>query len=327
MRILIILFLLNGTLANANIDNTNEFTKALYSNLFTTSKLLQSKAQKDCRASALKHEFNVNFDAWIAASIIQFGPIQKLGGSAIFSFWPDKKGFTSKKIKQLIKTQDISIYDSKKFKEVSVAGKGFMALERLIYDDNHNSYKKNSYKCYLVKAIINDITINAQELNNDWQGTFDKELSAAKVNAGKQFLNQSEVAAAYLTSVLSGLEFIVRYRIGRPLGKFDKTRPKRAEAWRSSRSLRNIQISLRTLSEISIKLSDESLWDTKEKFAAAIRFSETLTNENFQNIDEISLRFQLQTLSTLVSVTHKATSIELSQYLGVVSGFNALDGD
>lgn len=327
MRILLIFFLTFGKFAFADINAANKFTHDLYKDLVGTTKVLNDLTIQNCFAPIVKLAYQNSFDAWIAASVIQFGPIQELGGQISFSFWPDKKGFTKKKLFQLIDEKNPSVYNNTEFQEISIAGKGFMALEQLLYEETFTTHKHREYICLLIRSISRDLNIKAHHLEMNWRVKFQKETSDGTANIESSLLNQDEQAAAYLTSIISGLKFNEINRIGLPLGKFKKSRSKRAEAWRSSRSLHNIKISLITLFEFSLLLSDKNLYVMEESFINAINFIDTIDNNSFKNIHKIKYQFQLESLLTLISIAREAVSLELSQHLGVISGFNALDGD
>lgn len=327
MRILLMFFLTFGKFAFADVNTANKFTLNLYKDLVSTTKLLHDSTIQNCSVPIVKLAYQNSFDAWIAASVIQFGPIQKLGGQISFSFWPDKRGFTKKKLIQLIDEKNLSVSNNIDFQEISIAGKGFMALEQLLYEETFINHKQKEYICLLIRSISQDLNIKAHYLEMNWRVKFQKETSNGTANIESSLLHQDELAAAYLTSIISGLKFNEINRIGLPLGKFKKSRSKRAEAWRSSRSLRNIEISLKTLFEFSLLLSDKNLHVMEESFMNAIKFIDTIDNNSFKNIHKIKYQFQLESLLTLIRITRDAVSLELSQHLGVISGFNALDGD
>ena len=88
MRILLIFFLTFGKFAFADINAANKFTHDLYKDLVGTTKVLNDLTIQNCFAPIVKLAYQNSFDAWIAASVIQFGPIQELGGQISFSFWP-----------------------------------------------------------------------------------------------------------------------------------------------------------------------------------------------------------------------------------------------
>jgi predicted lipoprotein len=319
--------LLCATQTQADIKDATAHAQSLYADFAVAAQALEITAQEDCLPSAIRPAYHTGFDAWVAASSIQFGPILEIGGPLNFAFWPDKKGFAVKKLNQMIAKEDSIVDTQVAFQEVSVAARGFLALERLLFDDAFLGYTQGDYTCALVRAITTDIRTKAQSIETRWNTTFSDELDAAILGNGAQFHNENEVAAAFLTSLIAGLEYIETARIARPLGSLENPRPKRAESWRSGRSLRNIQISLQSLSKLADVLADGNAPVTQESFVSLIAYSNTISSVDFQDVQDLAVRFQLESLSSLVTATHEAATVELSEHLGVASGFNALDGD
>ena len=112
-----------------------------FENLAQQSKHLANTAHADCRTKSpqLRTAYTKAFDAWLATAHLRFGPTEVNNRGFALAFWPDRRGTTPKALAALIKTQDPIIQTAKAYAEVSVAARGFYALEFLIYDpaDRH----------------------------------------------------------------------------------------------------------------------------------------------------------------------------------------------
>lgn len=287
---------------------------------------LAQTAMQDCTPANVIPAYHAAFDAWVAVSHIRFGPIEDNGEGLAVAFWPDKKGKIPKALSLLIATQDPVVTDPAVFAKHTVAARGFFALEQMLFDAEFAGYDRGSYSCALTQAISTDLARIATQTANNWVD-YAVILRSAGQPENSIFLTDKEGAQALYTNLLAGLDYISDQRIARPLGGFDKPRPKRAEARRSLRSLRNIIVSLEALHEMAALLADGEAVETMAAFVATIKYAKDLDAHVFENLAQTSAKFQLGSLQELMAVTHEAAAAEIGIHLNVVAGFNALDGD
>ena len=135
-----------------------------------------------------------------------------------------------------------------------------------------------------------------------------------------------EAARQVFTALSTGLEFTGDTRLGRPLGSYDRPRPKRAEARRSGRSLRHVQLSLAALRPLAAELSggDAAL---DALFARAMDSAARLDDPVFAGVAEPQKRFHIEALQQQITDIRTHLSTVTGPQLGVAAGFNALDGD
>ncbi|PIE14881.1 MAG: signal peptidase [Rhodobacterales bacterium] len=288
---------------------------------------LARTANKDCTPDGMKAAYHQAFDAWVRASHIRFGPIESNGEGLAIAYWPDKKGLIPKHLKRVINAKDPVVYDAKLFAGYSVATRGFFALEQLLFDDKFSDYTTDDYRCDLVKAISKDLARVSLQTHAGWVNGFAETLRNAGADGNEVFLTDKEGAQALFTNLLAGMEYIYAQRIARPLGKFERPKPRRAEAWRSNRSMRNIVVSLEALQEMTLMLADGQAWETVELFDSLLTYAKSLDDDIFQHLDENGANFKVQSLREMVANVHEAINAEVGAHLGVVAGFNALDGD
>ena len=139
-----------------------------------------------------------------------------------------------------------------------------------------------------------------------------------------------EALQALYQSLLTGLQFNADTRLGRPLGTFDRPRPRRAEAWRSGRSLANLATSLAALEDLSALLSDghaEVAAKLAADFARLDGMTDALEDPTFAGVSEPMARIRIEALQTAVNAIRETVTWQLGAALGVQEGFNALDGD
>lgn len=282
-------------------------------------------ANATCDRAALATAYPAVMTAWMRVQHWHIGPSQDLYHEV--AFWPDSRGFIPSTLSKLIADKDPVIEDTADFAEVSIAGRGLFALEMLIFDDRFLTDQATSYECQLIQAIATDLSNTAETLRTGWAEYSTILLTAGATN-NPEFRSIQEAESALYTQILTSLEFTADQRIGRPLGTLERPRPTRAEAWRSSMSLPNIQTA--TQSAVS---SARHLYDgaTPELDAAVQTFqnaSDRINDPIFAEIDtDLSAWLRLQILGERVSNIHTMIEQEIGAAMGLSAGFNAGDGD
>ncbi|CUH51610.1 imelysin family protein [Shimia marina] len=297
----------------------------------TRTEALTAAAQSDCQpqSAELRAAFHEGFDAWMAVSHLRFGPSEVDERAFALAFWPDTKGFTPKSLTKFITTEDPVIAEPEAFGEVSIAARGFFAMEYLLYDDTIATLGDAQYHCALVQAVAADIDRQAQAILADWQGGYATSMQTPSDAA--EYATDLAAVAQLFKALDTGLQFNEEARLGRPLGSFEKPRPRRAEARRSGRSLRNITVSLTALEELSQALAAQTPGVAERleaAFAVAFEQAEVLAEDPvFAGVAEMQGRFKVEILQQYIGNIRDIVTQELGPALDVTAGFNALDGD
>ncbi|WP_102110445.1 imelysin family protein [Oceaniglobus roseus] len=284
---------------------------------------LSDTAASDCTAEAVRPAYQSAFDAWMGVSHLTIGPLEQGGRLLAIAFWPDAKGAGARTLGQMIATEDPAVDSPEAFADVSVAARGFFALDRLLYED---PYEAGSYTCKLVQAVAADLSRMAGEVDAEWHDSFAETLRTAGEPGNDRFLTRDEAVQALFTLLGTGLEVDHSQRLGRPMGTFERPRPERAEARRSGRSLRNVVLSLQALRRMADALADQPIPQTDEAFANALDAAD-FDDPVFAGAADPMGRFKLEALQQAIDTASRAVDGELGAQLGVTAGFNSLDGD
>lgn len=285
---------------------------------------LEAASEADCTPSsgALRDAYNDAFDAWIRVSHLRFGPSERNDRAFALAFWPDPRGSTPKTLATLIRDQDDVVANQQDFSTVSVAARGFYALEFLLYDAQF--FEGNAdYGCSLIRAVTRDIAINAEAILDDWRNAY----AGLMTEVGNDtYRTKREAAQQFFTALTTGLEFTVNMRLGRPLGTFDRPRPNRAEARRSGRSQRNVALSLQATRELALLISggNETVDDD---FVRALEQVAALDDPVFAGVSDPGRRFRIEALQNSVLTAYRTLLEDVGPELGITAGFNSLDGD
>lgn len=301
-----------------------------FAELAASGDALSKAAQADCRAAAapLRDAYARAFDAWVRVSHLRFGPTERDNRGFALAFWPDSRSSTPKTLTALIQSEDPIVNDAKAFPTLSVAGRGFYALEYLLFDQRFGTLGDDAYRCALIQAIAQDITTTSRDVDQDWRQAYAALMRTPE--QGGVYQSKAEVLQEFYKALDTGLQINADLRLGRPLGTFDKPRPKRAEAWRSGRSLRHLQLSLVQLRELARLLAadDADLAQRLQaKFDAALTKVDALDDPAFAGVATPAGRFRVEALQQAVNDIRAEVTQSLGPALGVSVGFNSLDGD
>lgn len=291
--------------------------------------VLEEVAKTHCThtSAELQSAFHQAFDTWVLASHLRMGPTEENERAFALAFWPDTKGFTEKSLRALLDDDSQPIYDPAQFAELSIAARGFYALEFLLYDQAFTTLGADAERCDLTRAIAHEIHRNASGILLGWQ-TYQELLRHP--SADGPFQDDTETLREMFKALSAGLQFTSDARLGRPLGTFDRPRPTRAEARRSERSLRHVRLSLQATYNLALILAQDeplirqSLVDAYER---ALDLTDKLEDPSFAGVADPSGRFRVEVLQQAVDRIREIIGLELAPALGVTEGFNALDGD
>ncbi len=281
-------------------------------------------------------------DAWMAVQHLRFGPSELFLRADRIQFWPDKRGITGRHLGRLLAEADPAALEPRRFAQGSVAVQGLPALERLFFAPPVDA--DPAFACDVAVAIGANLKRIAGGMLADWrEGPTPYAAvirSAAEGNAA--YMDAKEASLQFAKALRAALVATTDLKLDRPLSTSAKAiKPRRAESWRSARSLRNIRINIETA---------EALYrgEGRGGFAALLRrqaggqevdqditaaFAQVRTRldalpdslqaaldqpDGWQRLDD--LRGDLRGLLALLSGP-------FSQTLDLPLGFNSFDGD
>lgn len=284
---------------------------------------MATKVLADAQTCAPHAEWQDVTQAWLAVSHLRFGPTEADNRAFGLAFWPDPRGATPKALRTLLEQ------DPPDVRTASIAGRGVYALEFLLYDP---AFVDDPRRCDVIKALAEDARTTADEINLDWQVRYADLMRGAGHNDTYQ--SEAEAVQELYKALLTGLQFASDTRLGRPLGTFERPRPKRAEMRRSERSLANLGtslISLRTLASILAQSDTNVQAAVDETFARALSRAQdisTLTGgADLSLVSDPIGRLKVEILQQDIDHIREVITTQLGPLLGVDAGFNALDGD
>ena len=308
---------------------------------------LDDALRQDCADSQLDatesgEAFHDMMDAWMAVQHLRFGPSELFLRADRIQFWPDRRGVIGRHLAKLLSARDPAALESDRFAKGSVAVQGLSALERLLFALPEDA--DPAFVCALTETIganLREISAGMLQGWRDGPSAYAETLRGAR-EGNANYLDAKEASLQLAKSLRAALLLAVDFKLGRPLGETEKAaKPKRAESWRSDRSLRNIRVNLQAAEELyvgtdnagfSALLRGQAGGDSLDKeIADAFRRSEDKlaalppslrealdAPDGWKKVD--ALRKDLSRLLALISGP-------FSQALDLPLGFNSYDGD
>ena len=338
------------TLQQANLTVVDDHLVPRYQTLMQASDALHQETRRFCTApdaaglEVIQQDFRDTMDAWMGIQHIRFGPAELFLRHHRFQYWPDKHNTGSKQLRKLLASEDMAVLSEDRFRETSVAVQGLSTLERLLFTDKpvnelFGSTDAPSYRCLLVEAISANLAMMASGMVTDWtRGDAPYREVIADAEQGNDYYETSkEVTARLLNNFHTQLQVIVDQKLLRPLSTTaEKAKPRRAEAWRSHRSLDNIITNLEALQELYLTGFAPMLQDPQQReldqqirngFKEALAAARAIDQPLYTIAADAQHRPQLQQLIDSNRQLKRIVGTQLPGALGLTLGFNSLDGD
>ncbi|KZY29473.1 hypothetical protein A3731_26380 [Roseovarius sp. HI0049] len=284
-------------------------------------------AGQDCTHPGLYDSYAAAFLAWARVSHLRFGPSEEENRAFALAYWPDPRGRTAKALRKMLADGDEAVLSQEAYADMSIAARGFYALDYLLHEEDLAEIGTAEYRCALVRVIVADIHGTTGELAEAWDA-FAPMLT--EPGADSPYRTEAEVLQVLYKSVSTGLEFAVDMRLGRPLGTFERPRPRWAEAYRSGLSLALLQEAVRGAGRLAVRLAAGDA-DVQARLKAELEdFHESaaaLNDPVFASVAEPVGRFRVESLQTDLQEVREVVQVALGPALGVSAGFNSMDGD
>lgn len=300
----------------------------LMADLADSGAALSTAAGADCshESSDLQAAFHDALDAWVRVSHLRFGPTETDNRAFSLAFWPDSRSKTPKALSAMIAKENPAVAEPASFDEVSIAAQGYYALEFMLFDPAYTELGNAAYRCALVQAQSAGIADKTAAIHHEWVNSFAAEMR----DPATRYRNSEEVTQELFKSLLTGLQMTADMRLGRPLGTFERPRPKRAEAYRSGRSLRHVVLTLESLKDFARALAAQDpdvAASLEAQFDKTLQRAANLQDPVFAGVADPATRFRVEALQQDVLDLHLMAEQQLGPALGVEAGFNSLDGD
>jgi predicted lipoprotein len=330
----------NTNWTEVNLAVTDAHVIPSYNAFAAAAEALNTQAAGFCAAVSaeglgeLQAGFHSAMDAWQGVQHIQFGPITDFNWNFRIQYWPDDNGTGARQLSALIAAKDPAVLDTEAFDRQSVGVQGFQALEGLLFDDSSLAdLQADPYRCQVVQTIAANIAEIATGVASRWEGEF--RATVEKADERGFFESAEDATIDYLKALVEPVRRLQEQKLEAVIGETaDAARERRAESWRSQRTLRNLKLNVAALEQeftssepalsSVLHAADVELVDAAfAKLAAALAaqpdsLAEALVAEG-GHAALLEVAADLDALYEALEAALKNTDLYL--------GFNSLDGD
>ncbi|WP_421724158.1 imelysin family protein [Bauldia sp.] len=280
-------------------------------------------------------------EAWSAVEMFRFGSARDQNRYERLFFWPDRRSIGLRQVQRLLAEENESATDIETLRDKSVAVQGLLALEYVLFGEGSEAMATDppeSYRCHYGATIAAAVTAVA-EITDDWRAPTG--FANVMIDVGPEnplYRTHSEAMQQLLQSAREQLQFVRDLKLARPLrDNAAAANPKAAPFWRSNLTERAVAVNLQSVASLvsasglteqmpsdQTRLIDSLLFELRQAEAAIT------TDEAAPWIEAVREPERHERLTySLVPLGAAVTILEerLPAALGLIAGFNSLDGD
>ncbi len=298
------------------------------------------------RLQAARRDYGALALAWARMEWIRFGPARSQNRYERIFFWPDQRGRGLQQVQAIIATEDASATSVESLRAKSVAVQGLLALEYVLYGADSDGLADTadparSFRCRFGLAVAGAIALTAKEILDDW--TKPDGYAALIRSAGPDnpvYRSLGEVAQELIKGAREQLQLARDLKIADAIGTTpDAANPKRSPFWRSGLTLRTIEANIETASAVTGPAGiGAALPATARSVSDDLAAALFEANGLLSTVDDRGDRWETLVadpanhadLKRALDRLGYAIAILATNYpdaLGLIMGFNALDGD
>ena len=273
--------------------------------------------------------------------LFRFGPARENHRFERLFFWPDRRGRGRRQVEALIAREDPRSLDVGSLREKSVAVQGLLALEYVLFGTGSEGLRKGTarYRCRQGEAMAGAIERTAGRIHQGWIGPrgFGSVMRAAG-SGNPVYRSHGEVVEDLLGAASQQLRIVRELKLERMLRDGpDSAKPKAAPFWRSGLALANVRDNVGSVLDLLergelrtlLPASEAGLGKRLESELREVR--ETLASLSGGSLPGLLSDPGTHRSIAAVSVGVGAAAVllreDIPQALGLVPGFNSLDGD
>lgn len=270
--------------------------------------------------------------------MFRFGPARQDNRVERLFFWPDRRGRGLQQIQRVIAGEDETAADPATLVDKSVALQGLPALEFVLFGSGSEALAGDaSFRCRYGQSVAVAIAGVAQALEAAWRGPF-ADLVATAGPDNPAYRSHGEALQDLLQAAAEQLEFVSLYKLAAVLGDTaDDAHPRRAPLWRSGATLPTIVANLEGVDALLtddlatlLGADGETVASTRFELRQALERLRPLADDprDFEAIVADPVGHHLMLIARYpIDGAHQILAQRIPAALGLIAGFNALDGD
>lgn len=280
--------------------------------------------------------------AFAAVEMFRFGPARIDNRFERLFFWPDRRGRGFRQVTNLVRLEDPTAQSPELLRQKSVAVQGLQALDYVLFAKDADTLAASpaGFRCGYASALTIRIAAVAAALNADWAGPFAAVLRTPGPG-NPTFRTSSEVVRVLLQAAREQLQIVASHKISRPLGDAETApRPQSAPLAYSGLGLAMVERNIAAVEALAAALDLRQAISTPEEAALldelaffldgarlAIAFAVDMATDwpGVLAHPEAKARIAYAPLALADAII--ILGEQLPAALGLIAGFNSLDGD
>lgn len=306
-----------------------EVMQPAYAELGERAGAMAAALSEGCEATRSRDAFVPLAQAFSRLEYYRLGAMNRDNRAERLFFWPDRKSIGQRQLRRLLADPGRATLDAEALAGKSVALQGLPALERIVYRAGADI---DPADCAVARAIAANVRRIAAELQADWQLGQGTAQALLQPQPQGDYRNHTESLAALLTVAESALVAMGDKKLralDRGLEQLGEL-PKSAPFWRSGQTLNNLRRNLegveRLLFDAGLARAGGAESALRFEFANARNMLDAVA-EALAAGDAAAARERLLALRYILDSLQALVGDRLAVELGVVTGFNASDGD
>ena len=298
------------------------------------------------RLEAAREGFRALVLAWSGVEMFRFGPVRDGNRFERLFFWPDPRGRGLKQVQGLLASRDATATDPDSLRGKSVAVQGLVALEFVLFGTGSDvladkDAADRSHRCGYGAAIAGAIAGTARELSDAWRGPTG--YAALMLEAGEEnpiYRSHGEVVQELVKSCREMVQMDQQLKLAFTIGEtLQDAKPKLAPFWRSNMTIASIRANLASVVSLcgaeglGAALPKDSDWQAGSLAFEIRNADSTLAKvaEDGTPWEDLVTEPKNHDLLAYARIPLGGAA-ELLEHgypdaLGLITGFNSLDGD
>jgi predicted lipoprotein len=298
------------------------------------------------RLEAARAGFRDLVVAWSAVEMFRFGPAREANRYERLFFWPDPRGRGLQQVQEVIAKADETATGLDTLRAKSVAVQGLLALEFVLFGTGSETLAGGAdpaaiFRCNYAATIAAAIAATAREIETDWTGAGG--YADLMRNAGPEdpvYRSHGEVAQDLIKAAREQLQLVRDLKLGASIGATpERAQPRRAPFWRSDLVLPAVGANLDAIlalvgaDGIGASLPKDKAWAAGQVAFELRRAEAVLDRVAASNAPweasaagpetNADIRYTLIPLGGVIGLLET----DYPDALGLITGFNSLDGD
>lgn len=296
--------------------------------------------------AAARAGFGSLVTAWSGVEMFRLGPARDDNRFERLFFWPDPRGRGLQQVQGILATADETATSVDSLRAKSVAVQGLLALEFVLYGTGSDTLAgpadpAETFRCRYGAAIARAVALTAEEILDGW--TKAGGYADLMRNAGDEdpvFRSHGEVVQDLIKAAREQLQLVREQKLAQSIGETpEKAQPKRAPFWRSNLVLPAIAANLDAVvalvgpDGVGAVLPADAAWAAGQVAFELGRVDAVLgrlaaTGVPWETLPE-EPKAHTDLAYTLIPLGDVAQLLETDypNALGLITGFNSLDGD